>query len=182
MAKHPFYFLSKAFSYPEQDSMKQDRETLRLLATDFGTEVGKADTSDKSYPLLDMQVEYVRLFINSADGVYAPPYASLYVNNSGMLQQQGYDEALAFYAEAGMEPLAEKESPDHIAYELNFVGFLIDEGLDELLQRFLNKHLAVWYPTFLQRLLDASPNEFYRELGQISGLCLRQIQEERIHE
>ncbi len=182
MAKHPFYFLSKVFSYPENDSMEQDRETLRLLATDFGTVVGEADISDESYPLLDMQVEYVRLFINAADGVFAPPYASLYINNAGMLRQQGYDEALAFYAEAGVEPLAEKESPDHIAHELNFVGFLIDEGRDELLHRFLSEHLLVWYPTFLQQLLDACPNEFYRELGRISDLCLRQIEEEIIHE
>ncbi|RUM39896.1 MAG: hypothetical protein DSY80_11235 [Desulfocapsa sp.] len=181
MSDHPFHFLSQLYSYPEQDSLQQNAATLNLLASDLG--MGQIHPDEISgYSLLEMQAEYVRLFINSRDGVFAPPYASIYVNDAGILRQQGYDEALAYYAEAGVEAATTTESPDHIAHELGFVALLLDREQDELLDRFLNKHLLLWYPGFLQRLQQAEPCSFYSVLGQITDLCLRKIQKEVIHE
>ncbi len=181
MSDHPFHFLSQVFCYPEQDTIVQNAQTLNLLAGDLHLDPISLVDRD-SLALIEMQAEYVRLFINAADGVFAPPYASIYVGNMGILKQQGYDEALAFYAEAGVEATATTESPDHISHELSFVGLLLDEGQDELLDRFLTKHLLPWYSTFMQRLLDAEPCSFYKVLGQITDLCLRKIQKEVIHE
>jgi len=179
--QHPFHFLSQAFSYPEKDSIKESIKTLSLLASDLGYSIEQPELLEGD-SLQDMQVEYVRLFINAADGIFAPPYASIYVNGAGILRQQGYDEALSYYSEAGVEPVADNESPDHIAHELGFVGLLLDKEQDDILDRFLEKHLLQWYPAFLQRLQDASPRPFYSVLGQITDLCLRQIPKEVIHE
>ncbi len=181
MSDHPFHFLSQLFSYPEKDTVLQSVKTLNLLAADLQQEtVPAADIENIS--LTELQIEYVRLFINAADGFFAPPYASVYVGDAGILRQRGYDEALAFYAEAGLEPSESAESPDHIAHELKFVALLLDEGQDDVLDRFLSKHLLSWYPKFLQRLQDAQPCSFYKVLGQITDLCLRKIQKEVIHE
>ncbi len=179
--KHPFYFLSHAYSYPVRDVRQQGAQALNLLASDLGMdEVAIEEIGEIS--LQDLQVEYVRLFINAVGGVFSPPYASIYVGNMGIFRQQGYDEALTYYREAGLESATTDESPDHIAHELTFVGLLLDKGQDDLLSRFLNKHLLHWYPKFLQRLLDADPCPYYRVLGQVTDLCLKQINKEIIHE
>ncbi len=181
MDKHPFYFLSRSYSYPEQDTVRQSARALSLLANDLGIkEVTPEEIGNISHR--DLQAEYVRLFINAADGISAPPYASVYVGNMGILHQQGYDEALACYNEAGLEPAGTGESPDHIAHELTFVGLLLDEERDDLLQRFLKNHLLLWYPRFFQRLMDTAPHPYYSVLGQVSDLCLKLINKEVIHE
>ena len=179
MSQHPFHFLSRGFTYPETASFLGTDKPLRLLAGDLGIDVPEQLVPDS---LTDMQAEYVRLFINAMGGVGAPPYASVYINHAGILCQQGYDEALSFYSEAGLEPVGNGESPDHIAHELAFVGLLLDQGQDELAERFLEKHLGRWYPAFLEKLLNAEPDPFYRALGQVTDLCLKHAKKEVVHE
>jgi len=179
--KHPFFFLSESFSYPETDTLAEKSRALVLLAQDLGLDVPVAEEIS-AIPFIDLQAEYVRLFINSADGVFAPPYASIYVNDAGILHQQGYDDALSFYARAEMAPAETTESPDHIAHELAFVGLLLDAENNKLLAGFLSGHLCVWYSGFLQRLQDAQANSFYSVLGQVTNLCLTHLQKEVVHE
>ncbi len=181
MKDHPFYFLSKSFSYPEDATMEHNRTTLCLLAADMGMD-SVPSARMKAPALQDLQAEYVRLFINAAGGAVAHPYASIYIQNAGILRQQGYDEALAYYARAEMEPPTTDEGPDHIVHELAFVGLLLDKGNDELLDIFLGKHLMTWYPSFLQKLLSAEPHPFYSVLGLVTDLCLKHISKEVVHE
>jgi len=173
--QHPFYFLSAAFVYPEQDNIKSISEVLNSLASDMGMDNVPQDTLN--IPFEDLQAEYVRLFINSPGGVAAPPYASIYIHNSGLLLQQGHDQALAFYRKAGLEPVESNEYGDHLSHELAFVGRLFDKNDDELLCEFLEEHLLKWYPDFLQRLLAANPCPFYSLLGQVTDLCLKHMKE-----
>ncbi len=181
MPTHPFFFLSESFSYPESDTITAKSEALVLLAKDIGFQVPAAkEMIPQSF--IDFQSEYVRLFINAADGIFAPPYASIYVNNAGILHQQGYDDALSFYAKAGMAPTESEESPDHIAHELAFLGLLLDADNEDILASFLTRHLCVWYPSFLQRLQDAQPYLFYSVLGQVTDLYLTHLHKEVIHE
>lgn len=179
--EHPFFFLAESFTYPETDTIEAKSKALVLLARDLDLDVPDA-AEISATPFIDMQAEYVRLFINAAGGVFAPPYASIYVNDAGILHQQGYDDALDFYGQAEMAPDVSDESPDHIAHELTFVGLLLDAGNDELLTKFLTRHLCAWYPSFLQRLQDAQPYLFYSVLGQVTNLCLTHLREEVVHE
>jgi len=178
---HPFFFLSECFSYPETDTLAAKSRALVLLAQDFALDAPPANEMS-AHSLIDLQAEYVRLFINAADGVFAPPYASIYVNNTEILYQQGHDEAISFYSRAGMAPLESEESPDHIAHELSFTGLLLDAGNHELLADFLTGHLCVWYPGFLQRLRNARSYSFYRVLGKVTDLCLTQLRKEVVYE
>ncbi len=156
-------------------------EALNSLALDIGTEHVPID-SLTNISFEDWQAEYVRLFTNSPGGVVAPPYASIYIQNSGLLLQQGHDQAIAFYRKAALEPIESSEYGDHISHELAFVGQLFDKNDDALINDFLQEHLLQWYPDFLQRLLTANPCPFYNLLGQVTDLCLKHMKEEVAHE
>jgi TorA maturation chaperone TorD len=177
---HPFHFLSGCFSYPDEEGFLDNTIPLELLTADLGMEVAAGPQSPPS--LVDLQAEYVRLFINGPGGVAAPPYASVYVNHSGLLRQQGYDEALALYRRAGLEPEQSTESPDHLAHELAFLSILLDRDDLVLAASFLQDHLCKWYPRFHERLLAAEPIFFYRFLAQVTDLCLKQTLKEVLHE
>jgi len=178
---HPFYFLSTAFSYPEHDNLKQMSAAVSALAWDMGMRDIEPEALNKNAHD-ELQAEYVRLFINAPGNVAAPPYASIYIQNRGILFQQGHGQAVAFYHKAGLEPVESGECGDHISHELAFIGQLLDEQNEPLLHDFLSKHVFKWYPFFLQRLLDSQPCLFYKILGQVTDLCLKQINKEVAHE
>ncbi len=173
-SQHPFFFLSTAFTYPEQVDIQPLFEVLGSLSADLGIEFNQQEEAD-NISLTDLQAEYVRLFINSASGVPAPPYASIYIGNRGILLQQGHDEAMSFYQRAGLETIESSECEDHIAFELAFIGHLIEDGRLDFLREFTHEHVIKWYPEFFQRLQSARPCHFYKILGQVTGLCLKQI-------
>lgn len=169
--QHPFYFLSTAFTYPEDSGPRPPVVALLSLAHDMGLKDLPPKTHE-SFALKRLQAEYVRLFINAPAGVPAPPYASVYIRSKGILMQQGYEQAMDFYGRAGLEPTESSECEDHIGHELAFIGHLLDRGQFELLDEFLEAHVMTWYPLFLQRLLVADPDFFYQILGQVTELCI----------
>ncbi|HHD57471.1 MAG TPA: hypothetical protein ENK89_07340 [Desulfobulbaceae bacterium] len=173
MPTHPFHFLANCFSYPEEGIHEGRTEALTLLAADLELDVDEYELAPMM--LQDQQAEYVRLFINGPGGVAAPPYASVYINNAGILHQQGYDQALAMYCRAGLEPVDENESPDHISHELTFIGLLMELGDQQLLDTFIQDHFSKWYPAFYERLILADPIPFYKTLAQVTDRCLQQI-------
>jgi len=180
--QHPFYFLSTAFTYPEHPDLTPPLEALLALAMDMGLEDLQPESTD-TFPLKYLQAEYVRLFINSPGGVPAPPYASIYIQNRGILMQEGHEQAMSFYKRAGLEPVKSSECEDHLAHELAFIGRLLDNDQAELLDEFISEHLLFWYPIFLQRLLAAQPCQFYMILGQVTDLCIKHIMtKEAAHE
>ena len=169
--RHPFYFLSAAFAYPSHENQQQVAQALDSLAVDLGiTKNEEILSSDMDHD--ELQVEYIRLFVNAPGGVAAPPYASIYVQGSGILMQQGHDQAMTYYRRAGLEPEDSEECEDHLRHELAFVGQLLDKGELTLLEGFLGDHLLQWFPDFLLRLQAAQPCSFYRLLGQITDVCL----------
>ncbi len=175
---HPFHFLSTAFSYPGSDHRLEPAATaLAGLAADLGLgDIRPADLAPAR--LADLQAEYVRLFDNAPGGVPAPPWSSVYLGGSHVLMQEGHDQALAFYRQAGIEPAAGGEYTDHLVQELAFVALLLDEERFGLLDRFLADHLLRWYPLFHRRLQDAGPCPFYHLLGRVTDLCLHHIAKE----
>lgn len=181
--QHPYHFLSDGFAYPEHDTPATLIPTLHLLSADLEL-TPAADTAQaiSDCTLEDLQAEYVRLFINGPGGVAAPPYASIYVQDSGLLRQQGYDEAVALYNKAGLEATVTDESPDHISIELAFLALLLDQQKYQAAGAFLQDHLCSWYPKFYARLMLAEPDPFYQLMAQVTDLCLQQTLKEVLHE
>jgi TorA maturation chaperone TorD len=128
--------------------------------------------------LESFQAEYVRLFVNSDQGVLAPPYASFYTE--GSLFGQAAREALAFYERFRIAPdMAKREPPDHIGCELEFLSFLCtmeQEALDKSRQHdadelrkaqedFFCNHLLPWANKFCDRIVENSRLAYYQLVG-----------------
>ena len=128
--------------------------------------------------LESFQAEYVRLFVNSREGVLAPPHASFYTE--GSLLGGAAQEALSYYERFQITPdSTENEPPDHISYELEFLSFLcsteqgaLDQGkqedagrLREAQKDFLCNHLFPWANRFCDRIVENGNLAYYRLVG-----------------
>jgi len=167
------WILAEAFLYPEE-TWKEIFSHLFSLAQVLGLPLPE-DLQVKN--LRELQAEYTRLFINSPYSTPVPPYASVYLSLDRRLQGEGYEQARAFYRQAGLEPVEEGELADHLAYELSFMALLLEEGRFPLLGRFLSEHFLRWYPRFLVALEQADPLPLYRLLGRIVLAITHKLQE-----
>lgn len=152
--------LSPFFSYPETTP---DLKILEAL--------GVVDESIPHLRLLELQNEYVRLFINSMPEVPCPPYGSVYLE--GRCMGESTVELLELYQKYG---LTTDEMPDHIAVELEFLFYLHHllergEAVESDLARIL-EHLDSWVPVFFKRIEEHDRTGFYSALARTAGSAL----------
>lgn len=161
LLKYPKFLLDNkdAHFHPVKELERHEKESYRLGLESF-------------------QAEYVRLFVNSRDGVLAPPYASFYAE--GSLCGQAAQEALAHYERFRITPDASgNEPPDHISYELEFLSFLCAmeqeafdqgrkedaDGLRKAQMDFLLNHLFPWANRFCDRIVQNGDLAYYQLVG-----------------
>ncbi len=147
---------------------------------------------DNGAALLELKREYTRLFITAHPKLPAPPYGSLYLEDKGMIWGETTVEAVKLYAEAGLKAAEDfKDVPDHFAAELEFMWYLIREGLkakgitsdgktdgvpdkerasmvSSIEKKFLCNHLVKWAPPFLDRVMESTRSAFYREIANLA--------------
>ena len=151
-----------------------DQEILQALAEMRAAISGEG--------LQALQVEHARLFIGPFE-LLAPPYGSVYLEGSRRVMGDSTVAVVRAYRDAGLRLREDvKDAPDHIAVELEFVGFLtalvvkaLDRGdleaaHEAALRRsaFLEAHLGAWAERFALTVLENSISEFYRNLARIT--------------
>ena len=161
LLKYPKFLLDNkdAHFHPVKELERHEKESYRLGLESF-------------------QTEYVRLFVNSREGVLAPPHASFYTE--GSLFGRAAQEALTHYERFRITPDAsENEPPDHISYELEFLSFLcameqeaLDQGGHEdadgfrkAQADFLCNLLIPWANRFCDRIVENSNLAYYQLVG-----------------
>jgi len=123
----------------------------------------------------DFESEYIRLF---DVGIMAPPcplYEGVYGEHTG--RKKIMEELIRFYNHFDLSMSKEnRELPDHITAELEFMHFLSfkeAQALNHNLDRqpyvraqkdFLNRHLAKWVPKLWLRLKQVGGLEFFEKL------------------
>ncbi len=168
--------LSTCFSFPDKGFWTDELfNIIDILSKDFDI---KCSASPLRPNLKELQAEYTRLFINTGVGQIVAPYASVYLDDTGLLCQEALDEAISFYKKAGLYPLPSLEPQDHIMHELSFLARLIEKNNWELFCEFLNQHFMKWFPSFYSRLLEAKPICFYEQVAKITNFILSQAREE----
>ena len=131
-----------------------------------------------------LRADYARCFLMNV-----PPYESVYLDESGMLNAATSGGVLGHYQEHGFESEAARATgaPDHLGLELEFMAHLVGRALaaERIGQRavaaslaseqahFLAEHLARWVPLFGVALAETATTPFYRVYGEaVSGFVL----------
>ncbi len=123
----------------------------------------------KEDALEELAVDFARVFLaaGSAEGGGAPPCESVYTSPKGLFLQEAWEDAACRYGEKGLGKGEACSSlhEDHLALELEFMGWLVRNGSVEEQGDFLEAHLCNWVPAF------AACGERYAQTGFYQALC-----------
>ncbi len=138
----------------------------------------------------ELTVAYAELFVGPF-ALEAPPYGSVYLGGARRVMDDSTIETMKLYEAAGLVlDDTQKEAPDHIAIELEFLYYLITKSIEavskgdnELFVRFegirsefINNYLGKWVGPFCENIRTKTKNSFYRALSdclESSINCLR---------
>ena len=180
------YLLSRAFAPPSETS-DEDIERLSQLIPALPERLrshtvdllakwrrGLADEEE-------MLAAWTRLFLGPFE-VFAPPYASFYLEEDRQLMGRVSNMVAEHYATAGLEPgPGPREAPDHVALEWEFVYFLTHKYTStghhrwcQQRRRFVSGHLLKWMPELADAMRSAEQHEFYDALAEVLSLVLEE--------
>src|SRR4051794_7810479 len=108
------------------------------------------------------------------------PYASIYLDEQGMLGGEARDRIAGFWRAFKLEPPPE---PDHLPVMLSLYSQLAEQqpsegSRDEFWMRarttFFREHLASWLPFYADRLVTSTSSEFYKQWAGVLLAALGQ--------
>jgi DMSO reductase family type II enzyme chaperone len=177
-----YRFFAESFGYPDEalrdaiadGTLSKGLQTiLEASAQPLVEEVDWDALRDSGSGHDDLQIEYTRLFDVGASG----PPCSLHGGLYGGARMKNMEESVRFYNHFGLSLSdAQRELPDHITTELEFLHFLsfreaqaIEQGEDpgpyRRAQRdFIERHPGSWVPALEAKLAKNDPMPFFREL------------------
>jgi len=180
-----YRLLSACYCYPlknefhEEPVVKDLIASLSLVCEESVPFAQKMDEALSNCANLDLRIDYSALFIGPFK-LLAPPYGSCYLEEGRMVLGDTTIDAVKHYRKAGVEMDPEqKDIPDHIAVELEFMYYLISKGLEahqnsdeeeflkyhNMQEEFLKKHLGAWVPKFTKDLKKGAKTPFYKNLA-----------------
>lgn len=124
----------------------------------------------------ELKEEYNRLFIGP-NSLPAPLWESVYLDKEHIMFGEKTLEVRAAYEEFGLRFVRlNKEPEDHIAIELEFLSYLIENfstfnpscNKEQLIKyldaqiRFMNDHLMKWAPQFCELMIKATECKLYK--------------------
>jgi TorA maturation chaperone TorD len=187
-----YLFLSRIFREEvDLESLKNLKRSLTKLKTDNPQMAAPYERLNSFLQgveidrelIEELSADYASLFLGIGRHP-AHPYESVYRSGEGIVMRESRNEVLKVYHAEGVHKTKEfKEPEDHIAIELEFMGYLClkmkeradqNEG-NELLrllgvQRdFLGKHLVTWVPEFCDDIMESfAEKNFYKAIGEIT--------------
>jgi TorA maturation chaperone TorD len=117
--------------------------------------------------------EYERLFVGPA-APPCPPYEALWHTNrpqqeEGTVLGKSTEEVRQIYRKLGLQSRpTEKELVDHIAIELEALGYALGSGASAEVAEELAARFQVWLPTFCSSVKSNSHLMFYRALADLT--------------
>lgn len=176
-----YILLGRLFSYPDgrlYEIIKdmQVQENLRTIVEGLPFEVNFKGISSPSLPQDEFESEYINTFDITPP---CPLYESSYPRED-MTGRDIYEEILRYYDHFDIK-LAEREKdyPDHLVAELEFMAFLAKKDSEAVENRndpqpyrlaqidFLERHLKKWIPFLCERLNKKIKEPFYQKTGEL---------------
>lgn len=107
-----------------------------------------------------LQAEHTRLFINAYPQVISPPYASIYIGSDSCGQGESVAGIEQFYHQKGFQLKDNREPPDWLVNELEFMAILAQED-NEGLEYFLLSHFRQWFPIFKKKIMAETTHPYF---------------------
>lgn len=117
----------------------------------------------------ELEFDFNRLFVGP-DRLEAAPYESVYRGTERAFMQAETMAVRKFYERAGLSLVNKNREPDdHLSFELEFAGYLLEESLEdsvyyELYEAFLRLHLFQWVERHCELVREKTVN------GLITGV------------
>jgi TorA maturation chaperone TorD len=162
--KSCYQLLAALFNYPEQRLL----DSLDRQLNDLSSFLDLPLPSDllQTPKLIDLEIAYTGLFINSLGGAAAPPYGSVYLETAAQLMGASCLQVAESYRREGLNLAASAEPADFLATELEFLYYLVDAesaaetkgdtssaaGWKQKQAIFCRELLHPWLPIFCQRI------------------------------
>lgn len=133
--------------------------------------------------IAELSGSYRRLFGHTARGSVSP-YETEYGSEALFQQPQELGDLMGFYRAFGLAPKpTERERPDHVSFECEFLSFLalkevyaLEHEDSSMLEEtrngtrlFLRDHFARFIPAFAKKLGREDAGGFYAVLGDLCG-------------
>lgn len=147
----------------------------------------------------DLAVDYAQVFlgIGSKDGQAAHPFESVYTSPEHLMMQEAHDAMTSLLRSKNLERRprgaggaeylaralgANTEPVDHVALELDYMGWLIEEGFEAVRSglsqeatasvreqhAFLREHLLNWVPALCEDVEKRTATDFYRGVARMA--------------
>lgn len=184
--------LSALWKYPENGASDTERALGALEEAVANGSAGKRrsaaslreafsayETSTETVVGADMvQLDYTRLFIGSFK-MYAPPYASYYLDGADQVFGPTAVAVEELYAAFGLQASDEHDMPDHIRYLIAFLGLLAKSfeqtgSRDAALayEDFKAEFVAPWIARFAENIHAYTEYPFYQQLIDVTRATL----------
>lgn len=171
-----FIFLSLIYRYPSNDVYNTIKEHISGFSDIIDNYIGgKLELEDQ----VNMESEYVRLFVNDAKGKIVAPYVSCFTDKKGLLCGDDFEKMRDMLNTSGFvlsEDISELE--DHICVVLELVYNLITlaadskdaESINSSLRALLElneKFLPVIAGEFADKVLKKTELDFYKKSSML---------------
>jgi DMSO reductase family type II enzyme chaperone len=189
-----YHYLSTLFVYPEPAAWERLRalsvEDLEHALSYLGwstEEPARAQRRLREMTREKFEAEHVMIFGHTAAGELRP-YEAGYGTHHVFQETHALADVAGFYRAFGLETCeVQRERPDHIAVELEFMHVLALKEAYALMHRwtaqadlchhtessFLRDHLGRWAPSFLKRLGDRTSNGIFDLIARATAVCLK---------
>jgi len=174
-----YRLLADCYRYPVAelaDELALLQQEASALANNLGASA-KALRGNFQQPggLNQLGIAYSKLFIGPRE-LLAPPYGSVYMEANRQVMGNSTLGVMARYVEAGLNPSQDnKEPPDHISTEMEFMYYLVFEHLRCREERFADKQrefflacVYPWVPRFATAISRSRTHPFYSSLATVT--------------
>ncbi len=184
-----FKLLSACFYEPEKDLFVKERlcRSLQDLLDGWAPGAAKAASNMEralaDTPQEQLSVDHAELFLGPFN-LIAAPYGSVYLEKNRQVMGDTTIGVLKIYQEAGLS-VDEKEPPDHVAIELEFMSYLcIREAASRAAgkaadaEKFLGWQKAFfqsylsWLPSLCETIRTGTKSPFYLSLADCLALFI----------
>lgn len=124
----------------------------------------------------DLAADYAAIYLTYA--YRASPYESVWRDEDHLAWQEPTFAVRAWYERYQLSAGDWRtQADDHLAYELDFVAWLLEKQEIEAAAKFMDAHLLTFLPDFCQLVAQRAATPFYRDLAQLTGAAVSALRQ-----